>query len=159
MVNSKGLRARTRDLFCRPYRKNGPRNATTFLTTYRAGDYVDIKCDSSQQKGMPYKFYHGRTGVVRNVTRRALGVEVTKKVGNRVINKRINVRIEHVQKSKCRDDFLQRTRENDILKGAAAKEGKRISTKRTPILPKPGKAVKAKVAPVTIQPQPYEIIL
>ena len=32
---------------------------------------------------MPHKFYHGRTGVVWNVTKRALGVEVNKEVGDR----------------------------------------------------------------------------
>ena len=32
---------------------------------------------------MPNKFYHGRTGIVWNVTKRALGVEVNKEVGDR----------------------------------------------------------------------------
>ena len=32
---------------------------------------------------MPHKFYHGRTGIVWNVTKRALGVEVNKEVGDR----------------------------------------------------------------------------
>ena len=31
-------------------------------------------------QGMPHKVYHGRTGVVWNVTKRALGVEVNKLV-------------------------------------------------------------------------------
>ena len=29
---------------------------------------------------MPHKFYHGRTGVIWNVTKRAVGVEVNKQV-------------------------------------------------------------------------------
>ena len=41
---------------------------------------VDIKANPSIQKGMPFKGYHGRTGVVYNVTKRALGVEVNKLV-------------------------------------------------------------------------------
>ena len=44
------------------------------------GDYVDIKVDSSVHKGMPFKHYHGRTGVVFNVTKRAIGVTVNKEV-------------------------------------------------------------------------------
>lgn len=44
------------------------------------GDYVDIKVDSSIHKGMPFKHYHGRTGVVFNVTKRAIGVTVNKSV-------------------------------------------------------------------------------
>ena len=35
-------------------------------------------------QGMPHKWYHGRTGVVWNVSKRAIGVEVYKKVGWRV---------------------------------------------------------------------------
>lgn len=31
------------------------------------------------QKGMPHKIYHGKTGRVYNVTKRALGVVVNKK--------------------------------------------------------------------------------
>jgi len=30
---------------------------------------------------MPYKFYHGKTGRVYNVTRRAVGVVVNKQLG------------------------------------------------------------------------------
>ena len=46
------------------------------------GDYVDIKVDSSIHKGMPFKHYHGRTGVVFNVTKRAIGVTVNKSVSH-----------------------------------------------------------------------------
>lgn len=42
------------------------------------GDYVDIKCNPSIHKGMPFKYYHGRTGVVFNVTKTSLGVRVNK---------------------------------------------------------------------------------
>ena len=31
-------------------------------------------------QGMPHKVYHGRTGIVWNVTKRAVGVEVNKQV-------------------------------------------------------------------------------
>ena len=44
------------------------------------GDYVDIKVNAAVHKGMPFKFYHGRTGVIWNVTKRALGVELNKTV-------------------------------------------------------------------------------
>lgn len=44
------------------------------------GDYVDIKANSSIQKGMPFKGYHGRTGVIYNVSKRAVGVVVNKMV-------------------------------------------------------------------------------
>ena len=50
------------------------------------GDYVDIKVDSSIHKGMPFKHYHGRTGVVFNVTKRAIGVTVNKSVSHHGIS-------------------------------------------------------------------------
>ena len=37
--------------------------------------------DGAIQKGMPFKFYHGKTGRVFNVTRHAVGVVVNKRVG------------------------------------------------------------------------------
>ena len=43
---------------------------------FKAGDIVDIKADGSIHRGMPYKQFHGRTGVVYNVTKRAVGVEL-----------------------------------------------------------------------------------
>jgi len=46
----------------------------------QVGDYVDVKVNAAVHKGMPFKFYHGRTGVVWNVTKRALGVELNKTV-------------------------------------------------------------------------------
>jgi large subunit ribosomal protein L21e len=39
-----------------------------------------VKVNAAVHKGMPFKFYHGRTGVIWNVTKRALGVELNKTV-------------------------------------------------------------------------------
>ena len=74
---SGGLKACTRDLFSKKFgeKKYNP-PLTTFLRNYKVGDMVDIVAQSSQQKGMPHKFYHGRTGKIWNVTKRAVGVEV-----------------------------------------------------------------------------------
>lgn len=44
-------------------------------------------------------------------------------MGNRFICKRIHVRIEHVQPSRCREDFLQRREANDKVKAEAKKKG------------------------------------
>lgn len=41
---------------------------------------VHLKDVGSRTQGMPHKVYHGRTGVVWNVTKRAVGVEVNKQV-------------------------------------------------------------------------------
>ncbi len=125
MPHSFGYRARTRDLFAQPFKKSGPVHLSTYLTTYRIGEYVDIKGNGSIHKGMPHKYYHGRTGIVWNVTPRAVGVIINKQVRNRLISKRIHVRIEHVRKSRCRDDFLARVKTNEKLR----KEAKAVGSK------------------------------
>jgi ribosomal protein L21E len=77
--------------------------ANAQLKTYKVGDIVDIVGNSAQQKGLPYKYYHGKTGVVFNITKSAVGVSMQKIVGNRYIEKRLHVRVEHVRHSRCRD--------------------------------------------------------
>ena len=44
-------------------------------------------------------------------------------MGNRQIKKRIHVRVEHVQPSRCREDFLKRRVTNDLAKVAAKAAG------------------------------------
>jgi large subunit ribosomal protein L21e len=68
---------------------------------------------------MAHKVYHGKTGVVYNVTKSAVGIIIYKQVGNRYIEKRINVRIEHIKPSRSREDFLRRVKENAELKKKA----------------------------------------
>ena len=67
---------------------------------------------------MPFKYYHGRTGIVFNVTKRAVGVRVNKEVNGRVISKSINVALPHVHASKCRDEVIARRLSNEAHKKA-----------------------------------------
>merc|ERR1719492_90066 len=67
---------------------------------------------------MPYRYYHGRTGKVFHVVNRAIGVLINKRVRHRIMTKRIYVRAEHIQMSKCRKNFIERVQTNM----AAAKE-------------------------------------
>jgi hypothetical protein len=64
-----------------------------------------------------------KTGVVFNVTKSALGIIVNKRVGNRYIEKRINVRIDHVQPSKCQQDYLNRIKAYSRLRAEAKTSG------------------------------------
>jgi large subunit ribosomal protein L21e len=112
---------------------------STFLTTYRVGDIVDIKANASEQKGMPHKCqccrrllnekrltfadYHGKTGIVYNVTGRAVGVICYKVVNGRYMEKRVNLRVEHVKHSKCRKEFLERVKSNAQKKKEAKEKG------------------------------------
>eukprot|EP00261_Vitis_vinifera_P033860 XP_019075103.1 PREDICTED: 60S ribosomal protein L21-1-like [Vitis vinifera] len=106
---------------------------------------------------MPHKFYHGRNGQVWNVTKRAIGVEVNKQAGNRIIRKRIHVQVEHVQPSRCMEEFRLRKIRNDELKAEAKKRGEKISTKRQPEGPKPGFMVEGATLE-TVTPIPYDVV-
>ena len=64
-----------------------------------------------------------RTGIVYNVTPNAVGVIVYKVVGNRYIEKRVNLRVEHVRHSKCRQEFLDRVKRNHDAHAAAKEKG------------------------------------
>merc|ERR1712170_238386 len=61
------------------YKKKGVEHLSTYLKLYKIGDIVDVKGCGAFQKGMPHKSYHGKTGRVFNVSKRAVGVEVNKK--------------------------------------------------------------------------------
>lgn len=50
MPGGQGYRARTRDAFSRGYRQKGYIHLTTYLTTYKLGDYVDIKVNGAVHK-------------------------------------------------------------------------------------------------------------
>ena len=68
---------------------------------------------------------------------------MNKLVNGRIIEKRIHVRIEHVRKSKCQKEILQRVKDNEVAKAKAAKTGVKINLKGTPKLPKDGYFLKA----------------
>ncbi|KAF9791955.1 ribosomal protein L21e-domain-containing protein [Thelephora terrestris] len=157
MPHSFGYRARTRDLFKRKFKEKGLIKLSTYLISYQVGDIVDIKANGAQQKGMPHKYYHGRTGIVYNVTPRAVGIIINKIVGNRYIEKRVNVRIEHVRHSKCRQEFLDRVKRNTAASAEAKKSGQRVALKRVPVLPRVSHTVSTeKNTPQTIVPVRYE---
>ncbi|KAL0487640.1 ribosomal protein L21 [Acrasis kona] len=158
MPHSFGYRARTRYLFSRPFRQHGQLNMTNYLRTFKLGDLVTIKVNGAIVKGMPFKFYHGRTGRVWNITPRAVGVVLNKRVKGKILRKRIHVRIEHVVKSKCRDDFLVRVKKNQEIAAANKRDGT-----NTPLIkrqiegPRPGYTLSSKKFDkvIDIAPAPY----
>ncbi len=91
---------------------------------------------------MPHKYYHGC--VVRyddniiiftpflladalasftTLPPHAVGVIVNKVVGNRYIEKRVNIRVEHVRHSKCRQEFVNRVKQNSQIRAEAKEKG------------------------------------
>nr|AAX48853.1 L21 [Suberites domuncula] len=159
MVNTKGYRRGTRYLFSREYKKNGVQHLSTYMKVYKVGDIVDVKGNGAFHKGMPYKFYHGKTGKVYNVTKRAVGVIVNKPLRNKILQKRINVRIEHVKHSRCREDFLSRVKLNEEKKHAARERGEKVVCKRMPLAPRKASFVKMQgKEPELVEPIPYEFV-
>ncbi|KAJ6428511.1 hypothetical protein OIU84_023849 [Salix udensis] len=80
-----------------------------------------------------------------------------KQVGNRIIGKKIHVRVEHVQPSRCREEFKLRKKKNDELKAEAKACGEKISTKRQPKGPKPGFMLEGATLE-TVTPIPYDVV-
>eukprot|EP00978_Attheya_sp_CCMP212_P002712 scaffold5580_cov51-Attheya_sp.AAC.3 len=158
MPHSFGTRARTRHMFAKKHRQHGPIHMSQYLMKVKVGDYVDIFADPSIHRGMPHKHYHGRTGIIFNVTKAAVGIRVNKEVNGRVLEKRIHVRIEHVRKSKCQKEILARKVANEEAKDLARKTGVQVDLKRTPVLPKVGYYIAAPGGDgvvTTIQPLPF----
>ncbi|KAK5095217.1 60S ribosomal protein L21A [Exophiala xenobiotica] len=155
MGHAAGLRAGTRYAFSRDFKKKGTINLSTYLRVYKVGDIVDVKVNGAVQKGMPYKVYHGKTGVVYNVTKTSVGVLIYKKVGNRYLEKRINVRVEHITKSRSRDEFLNRVKENAKKRKEAKEKGESVQLKRQPAMPRDARTVSMDNIE-SLNPVPYD---
>lgn len=109
---------------------------------------------------MPHKFYHGKTGIVYNVTKSSVGVICNKIVGNRYIEKRINLRVEHVKHSACRQEFLDRVKTNAQLKKDAKAKGEKVIVKRQPAKPRGDRIVSTENnLPQTLAPVAYETFI
>lgn len=80
-----------------------------------------------------------------------------KVVGNRYLEKRVNLRIEHVKHSKCRQEFVARVKRNAALKREAKEKGEKVQLKRIPALPREShKITLAGNAPITVGPVRFE---
>ncbi|KAL6934486.1 60S ribosomal protein L21A [Hanseniaspora opuntiae] len=155
-----GLRSRTRYTFQRDFRKNGAPALSTYLKIYKVGDIVDIKANAAIHKGMPFKFYHGKTGVVYNITKSSVGVLINKVVNGRYIQKKLSLRVEHIKHSKCRQEFLDRVKSNAAKKAEAKKTGVAVVLKRQPAQPRTAHVVSAvENVPQTLAPVAYETFI
>ena len=162
MPHSYGIRARTRHMFAKKFRQKGLPSLGQYLLPVKVGDYVDIFADPAIHKGMPHKHYHGRTGIVFNVTKSSVGVRVNKPVNGRIIEKRIHVRIEHIRPSKCQKEIIARKASNEAAKKAAREGGEQVNLKRAPRAPKEAYFLSAagddgKIT--TIQPLPFSDLI
>ncbi|CAK7896879.1 60S ribosomal protein L21-A [[Candida] anglica] len=160
MGKSRGYRSGTRYAFQRDFKKHGAIPLSTYLKIYKVGDIVDIKANGSIQKGMPHKYYHGKTGIVYNVTKTSVGVIINKVVGHRYLEKRVNLRVEHVKHSACRQEFLNRVKSNAALKKEAKAKGEQVQLKRQPAKPRGAYVISTEGnIPQTLAPVPYETFI
>ena len=86
---SYGFKHKTRSLLT----KKGPRGVTFLLRKYKVGERAVIVIDPSQHKAMPHKRYHGKVGVVHDVGRRTVTLDV--KLGNKT--KTLITRLDHIK--------------------------------------------------------------
>jgi large subunit ribosomal protein L21e len=93
MRGSKGYYAGTRSLLKKATRDKGKPKISKILQEYTPGSQVIIKMDSSVQKSMPHKRFHGKIGTI--VDKRGRGYVVNVSQGNSV--KQIIVRSEHLE--------------------------------------------------------------
>ena len=93
MKKSKGYRRGTRKLAKKPTREKGKPNIGKLLFVHEIGSQVIIKIDSSVQKSLPHRRFHGKIGTV--LDKRGRGYVVSVSQGEAV--KEIIVRSEHLE--------------------------------------------------------------
>lgn len=93
MKKSKGYRRGTRRLSTKASRDKGKPKLGKLLLAYAVGSQVIVKIDSSMQKSLPHKRFHGKIGTV--MAKRGRGYVVSVPQGDAV--KEIIVRSEHLE--------------------------------------------------------------
>ena len=93
---SKGKMFRTRKILKKTPRNKGLPPLGRLLANYETGDKVDIKIESSQQKGQPHRRFHGKVGEVLYRQGNAYVIKVNDQ--NKV--KQVILRPEHMHKHK-----------------------------------------------------------
>ena len=93
MRGSKGYYTRARRLLTKKPREKGKPKLGKLLIKYKEGSRVIVKMDSSVQKSLPHKRFHGKIGTI--VEKRGRGYMVSVSDGNAF--KKIIVRSEHLE--------------------------------------------------------------
>jgi large subunit ribosomal protein L21e len=92
MKKSKGYRRGTRKLATKPTREKGKPNIGKLLIEHEVGSQVIIKIDSSCQKSLPHRRFHGKIGLV--LDKRGRGYVVSVPQGDSL--KELSIRPEHL---------------------------------------------------------------
>ena len=88
------------------------------------------------------------------------GLDQQQVVGNRYMEKRVNVRIEHVRHSKCRQEFIDRVKSNAEKKKEAKASGTHVELKRLPAAPRESRTISVgqENAITTLTALPYDTV-
>ena len=73
--------------------KNAPRGVSFLLRDYSVGDQALVIIDPRQHKGLPHRRYHGKVGLVTEVGRRHVVLDV--KLGQKT--KKLITRLDHIK--------------------------------------------------------------
>lgn len=93
MRKSRGYRRSTRQISTKASRDKGRPRLGKLLLVYEVGSQVIVKIDSSVQKSLPHRRFHGKIGTV--MAKRGRGYVVSVPQGDAV--KEIIVRSEHLE--------------------------------------------------------------
>lgn len=76
MAHHYGQRKKTRYKYKKDLRKRGMAPVTSIIQEFEEGQKVHVVVDSSVQKGMPHRRFHGRTGQIIGKQGRAWVLEI-----------------------------------------------------------------------------------
>jgi len=86
---SHGFRHKSRNIMT----KSAPRGVSFLLREYHVGQQALVIIDPRQHKGLPHRRYHGKVGIVKNVGRRSVTLDI--KLGNKT--KTLITRLDHIK--------------------------------------------------------------
>lgn len=89
MGHSCGQRHDTRKLFKLSKKRKISSKFSTNFRNFKVGERAEIKINSSSRKGLPYKWYQGKTGRIASIGKDSIIIEVVKKIKNKKILKRL----------------------------------------------------------------------
>ena len=76
--------------------KKGPRGVSFLLREYNVGDRALVQIDSSQHKGLPHRRYHGKVGLVTEVGRRHVVLDVKLGEKSKTLITRLDLSLIHI---------------------------------------------------------------
>ena len=144
-MRSNGFRRGTRQLLRKDFGEHGMPGLSKILQKVKVGDFVDCKIDSSILKGMPHKYFHGKTGIVYNVNPRSYGVIFYRRSSGKYIERVMHIRPEHLSISRSTEDMKTRQGVYALQVKEASKSGMKVRpAKVMPAGPRPSVSISLK---------------